>query len=316
MGGSTTARRRSRLSRWASGCLHPIQTDAVDYVVQRTELLVSACYLATLYASIRAWDASTAARRCVWLIAGVVAVRRRHGEQRSDGDRAVRRRRVRSCFPSELVEGARRQSLASLVLRRAWRDAGSARCVDRGWRARRLGGLRGRRSVVSLPLQSGMGDRPLPPTDRVAAGSAVRLRFSPRVWNRRTCRRTDRARHRRRSPFRRRAKEAAVARVPGVLVVCRARAVVERRSHHDGDRRRATRLSRVGGRHRRSRHRSGVRAALATTPVSRRFRGRRGAAGRLSRGAEARSMRVPNRCGATRRSKCRTTRARTTTSPR
>ncbi len=52
--------------------LHPIQTDAVDYVVQRTELLVSACYLATLYASIRAWDASTAARRCVWLIAGVV----------------------------------------------------------------------------------------------------------------------------------------------------------------------------------------------------------------------------------------------------
>ncbi|MEO6877930.1 MAG: hypothetical protein ABI205_05570, partial [Gemmatimonadaceae bacterium] len=43
--------------------LHPIQTDAVDYVVQRTELLVSCFYAATLYASIRAWDASTRARR-------------------------------------------------------------------------------------------------------------------------------------------------------------------------------------------------------------------------------------------------------------
>ena len=37
--------------------VHPIQSEAVDYVIQRTELLVSACYLATLYASIRAWDA-------------------------------------------------------------------------------------------------------------------------------------------------------------------------------------------------------------------------------------------------------------------
>ncbi len=53
--------------------LHPIQTDAVDYVIQRTELLVSACYLATLYASIRAWDATTRHRRTAWLVAGVAA---------------------------------------------------------------------------------------------------------------------------------------------------------------------------------------------------------------------------------------------------
>ncbi|MES2177926.1 MAG: hypothetical protein V4550_08650 [Gemmatimonadota bacterium] len=37
--------------------LHPIQTEAVDYVIQRTELIVSACYLGVLYASMRAWDA-------------------------------------------------------------------------------------------------------------------------------------------------------------------------------------------------------------------------------------------------------------------
>jgi tetratricopeptide (TPR) repeat protein len=35
--------------------LHPLQTEAVDYISQRTELLVSLCYLGTLYAAIRAW---------------------------------------------------------------------------------------------------------------------------------------------------------------------------------------------------------------------------------------------------------------------
>jgi len=55
--------------------IHPIQTDAVDYISQRTELLASVCYLGTLYASIRAWNAggvadanssSASRRRAVW----------------------------------------------------------------------------------------------------------------------------------------------------------------------------------------------------------------------------------------------------------
>jgi len=45
--------------------LHPIQTEAVDYVIQRTEIIVSLCYLGTLYASLRAWD-SAPGRRWVW----------------------------------------------------------------------------------------------------------------------------------------------------------------------------------------------------------------------------------------------------------
>lgn len=53
--------------------LHPIQTEAVDYVIQRTELLVSACYLATVYASIRAWDAGAKRRRVAWYTAAVAA---------------------------------------------------------------------------------------------------------------------------------------------------------------------------------------------------------------------------------------------------
>lgn len=52
--------------------LHPLQADAVDYLVQRTELLVGLCYLATLYCSIRAWDAATVAARRWWFAAGVM----------------------------------------------------------------------------------------------------------------------------------------------------------------------------------------------------------------------------------------------------
>jgi tetratricopeptide (TPR) repeat protein len=53
--------------------LHPIQTEAIDYVIQRTELLVSAFYLATLYASIRAWDARRRAGRLGWYAASIAA---------------------------------------------------------------------------------------------------------------------------------------------------------------------------------------------------------------------------------------------------
>ena len=42
--------------------LHPIQTEAVDYVVQRTELIVSLCYVSTLYAWRRAGRCHTPRR--------------------------------------------------------------------------------------------------------------------------------------------------------------------------------------------------------------------------------------------------------------
>ena len=52
--------------------LHPIQTEAVDYLAQRTELLVSVCYAGTLYASIRAWDAGSAQAKRSWLALAIV----------------------------------------------------------------------------------------------------------------------------------------------------------------------------------------------------------------------------------------------------
>jgi len=53
--------------------LHPIQAEAVNYLIQRTELLVSAFYLGTLYAAIRAWDAATPRSRARWYAVAIIA---------------------------------------------------------------------------------------------------------------------------------------------------------------------------------------------------------------------------------------------------
>jgi protein O-mannosyl-transferase len=53
--------------------LHPIQTEAVDYLIQRTELMVSGFYLATLYASIRGWDATTRRASLGWYALAITA---------------------------------------------------------------------------------------------------------------------------------------------------------------------------------------------------------------------------------------------------
>ena len=52
--------------------LHPIQSEVINYVVQRTEGLASMFYVATLYASQRAWDAP-ARRSIAWYVLAVAA---------------------------------------------------------------------------------------------------------------------------------------------------------------------------------------------------------------------------------------------------
>src|SRR4051812_20594559 len=54
---------------WA---LHPLQTEAVVYVTQRTELMMAFFYLATVYCSLRYWS-QTARARTIWLILAVLA---------------------------------------------------------------------------------------------------------------------------------------------------------------------------------------------------------------------------------------------------
>jgi hypothetical protein len=49
--------------------LHPIQSEALNYLTQRTELLVSLFYLGTLYASIRAQSAAGRTRVVWWTVA-------------------------------------------------------------------------------------------------------------------------------------------------------------------------------------------------------------------------------------------------------
>ncbi|MGD9721600.1 MAG: tetratricopeptide repeat protein [Pirellulales bacterium] len=55
---------------WA---MHPLVTEAVVYVTQRTELMMAVAYLATLYASLRYWSAQRPAARRAWLVAAVLA---------------------------------------------------------------------------------------------------------------------------------------------------------------------------------------------------------------------------------------------------
>jgi tetratricopeptide (TPR) repeat protein len=55
---------------WA---VHPLQTEAVIYVTQRTELFMAFFYLATLFCSLRYWAASPATARAAWLTLAVAA---------------------------------------------------------------------------------------------------------------------------------------------------------------------------------------------------------------------------------------------------
>lgn len=55
---------------WA---LHPLQTEAVIYVTQRTELQMALCYLATLYCCMRYWAAQGTPKSTLWLSLAVVA---------------------------------------------------------------------------------------------------------------------------------------------------------------------------------------------------------------------------------------------------
>lgn len=54
---------------WA---VHPLATEAVVYVTQRTELMAALSYLATLYSSLRYWTASAEAKNR-WLVAATLA---------------------------------------------------------------------------------------------------------------------------------------------------------------------------------------------------------------------------------------------------
>ena len=55
---------------WA---LHPVNTESVVYVTQRTELMMGMFYLATLYLSIRYWFAARTAARTIWLLLATLA---------------------------------------------------------------------------------------------------------------------------------------------------------------------------------------------------------------------------------------------------
>ncbi len=52
--------------------MHPLNTETMVYVTQRTELMVGLFYLATIYASLRYWKTVTPKQRYLWLIAAIL----------------------------------------------------------------------------------------------------------------------------------------------------------------------------------------------------------------------------------------------------
>src|SRR5690606_1787101 len=52
---------------------HPLTTEAVVYITQRTELVVAFCYLTTLYASLRYFTVDPVTSRRLWLTLAVFA---------------------------------------------------------------------------------------------------------------------------------------------------------------------------------------------------------------------------------------------------
>ena len=247
--------------------VHPIQSEAVDYVIQRTELLVSACYLATLYASIRAWDASTARRRTAWMIGGVAACAVGMASKevmvtapfvvamydrvfRVSSWRELANDRARRWFYGGLV--ATLALLAALI-------AGGGRAdsvgfglglpwyrylYSQGWAIAHYLQL----LIWPADLRFDYGSAPVRGIGGLVGGLIVLAR-------------------RRRDHHRRDQTEAMVARLSRHLVFRDHRPVVEHRSHPDGDRRGTAGLSRVRCRHRRCRRRRGV-CACARAPGS------------------------------------------------
>ncbi len=71
--------RFSDTSVWLAGvtalCFvaHPLQTSSVTYICQRYEVMMALCFLATLYAFVRAVTAHGRAARLVWAVASVLA---------------------------------------------------------------------------------------------------------------------------------------------------------------------------------------------------------------------------------------------------
>ncbi|HVU88487.1 MAG TPA: tetratricopeptide repeat protein [Pirellulales bacterium] len=55
---------------WA---VHPLNTESVAYITQRTESQMGLCYLATMYACVRYWTATGRGARVGWLMAAAIA---------------------------------------------------------------------------------------------------------------------------------------------------------------------------------------------------------------------------------------------------
>ncbi len=68
--------RAAGLLGWLSAlvwAVHPLNTEAVAYITQRTESQMGLFYLATMYAAVRYWTAAGSGSRAIWLVLAAIA---------------------------------------------------------------------------------------------------------------------------------------------------------------------------------------------------------------------------------------------------
>ena len=115
---------------WA---MHPLVTETVVYVTQRTELIVGCCYLTTLYGSLRFWET----RRPGWCLRRSARLLGRDGIERSHGSRSDPGVALRSHIYLEIDAGSVAE--VSATLRRAVCQLVAAAMPGRAWASLGLG---------------------------------------------------------------------------------------------------------------------------------------------------------------------------------
>ena len=75
--------------------IHPLNTEVIDYITQRTESMMALFYLLTMYAATRAITSTSATAERGWTAAAVPRVCLWHGEQGVDDHRAADRAALR-----------------------------------------------------------------------------------------------------------------------------------------------------------------------------------------------------------------------------
>ena len=157
---------------WA---VHPLTTDAVTYITQRTESLMALCYLSTLYASLRSGEKHSTP----WAVAAVSACAIGMGAKESMATAPLMVILYDRIFLFDSFRASRGAAVAALS--RPDAHVAASRISARSGPARRLCRILYGHLCLDVPLESIRDDLPVSAARRVADGSRHHVRRTRRV---------------------------------------------------------------------------------------------------------------------------------------